>query len=272
MHCTTVPRIGEQPARRVLEGPQHPGLVLGVEVLQVRLGLEQAAAADQDGHLPAARPRGRGGGKRSTSRRIARTRPIPGRGFRPSVRPRRAVEDSELPDPHRGLARTPQVLGEIRRGRVAVLQPLRQRPEAGLLQFGRDLAAELTRGLRLVVAHLAEQLADGARPERQVAAEQLVEHHAQAVDVGAAVDPVRRARRPARSAMYAGVPEMTPSSEPPALASSRPRPKSTRTGPRSGEDDVPGLTSRWTISRAWAWARASATAAAIRAASGQAGR
>ena len=37
----------------LLEGPQHLGLVLGVEVLQVRLGFEQAAAADQDGHLPA---------------------------------------------------------------------------------------------------------------------------------------------------------------------------------------------------------------------------
>ena len=69
-------------------------------------------------------------------------------------------------------------------------------------------------------------------------------------------------------AMYAGVPEMTPSSEPPAPASSRPSPKSTRTGPRSGVRMMfAGLTSRWTMSRAWAWARASATAAAIRAAS-----
>ena len=37
----------------LLEGPQHLGLVLRVEVLQVRLGLEQVAAADQDGHLAA---------------------------------------------------------------------------------------------------------------------------------------------------------------------------------------------------------------------------
>ena len=35
-----------------LEGPQHLGLVLRVAVFQVRLGLEQVAAADQDGHLP----------------------------------------------------------------------------------------------------------------------------------------------------------------------------------------------------------------------------
>ena len=89
------------------------------------------------------------------------------------------------------------------------------------------------------------------------------------------VRPSIRCAAPATcsGAMYAGVPEMTPSSEPPAPASSRPSPKSTRTGPRSGVRMMfAGLTSRWTMSRAWAWARASATAAAIRAASGQAGR
>ena len=37
----------------LLERPQHLGLVLRVEVLQIRLGLEQVAAADQDGHLAA---------------------------------------------------------------------------------------------------------------------------------------------------------------------------------------------------------------------------
>ena len=36
-----------------LEGSQHLGLVLGVEVLQVRLGFEHAATANQDGYLPA---------------------------------------------------------------------------------------------------------------------------------------------------------------------------------------------------------------------------
>ena len=57
------------------------------------------------------------------------------------------------------------------------------------------------------------------------------------------------------------------------LASSRARPKSTSTGVRSAVRMMfAGLTSRWTMSRAWAWARASATAATIRAASGQAGR
>ena len=180
----------------LLEGPHHPGLALRVEILQVRLGLEQAAAADQDGHLPALGVAGAAAERRSASRSATaatrRTRartcspvgttagggPEPGRGGRPLG----------------GRARAPQVLGEVRRGGVAVLEPLRQRLEAGPLQLGRDLAAELTRGLRLVVAHLPEQLAGVAGAERQVAAEHLVEHHAQAVDVGAAVDPVRLAR------------------------------------------------------------------------------
>ena len=73
-------------------------------------------------------------------------------------------------------------------------------------------------------------------------------------------------------AMYAGVPEMTPSSPPPAAVSSSPSPKSTRTGPRSGVRMMfAGLTSRWTVSRACAWASASAKAAAMRAASCQLG-
>ena len=37
----------------LLECPHHPGLALRVETLQILLGLKQAAAADQDGHLPA---------------------------------------------------------------------------------------------------------------------------------------------------------------------------------------------------------------------------
>ena len=45
-----------KPAHRLLagllEGPQHLGLILRVE-LQIRLGLKQVAAADQDGHLAA---------------------------------------------------------------------------------------------------------------------------------------------------------------------------------------------------------------------------
>ena len=57
-----------------------------------------------------------------------------------------------------------QVLGEVRRGGVAVLLPLRQRLEAGPFQLGRDVADELARGLRLVVAHLPQQLPECRSP------------------------------------------------------------------------------------------------------------
>ena len=68
-----------------------------------------------------------------------------------------------------------------------------QRLQAGAFQLGRHVTGELTRRLWLIVAHLAKQLASLSRPERQTAAEHLVEHHAQAVYVRAAVDAVRRA-------------------------------------------------------------------------------
>ena len=49
-----------------LEGPQHVGLVLRLEVPQIGIGLEEVAAADQDGHLPALSLAGAtpGGGRR----------------------------------------------------------------------------------------------------------------------------------------------------------------------------------------------------------------
>ena len=53
-----------------------------------------------------------------------------------------------------------QVVGEVCCGGVAVLLPLRQRLQAGAFQLGRDVAGELTRGLRLVVMHLPQQLAE----------------------------------------------------------------------------------------------------------------
>ncbi len=86
-----------------------------------------------------------------------------------------------------------QILGEVCRGGVAVLELLSHRLEASALERGRDVAEELARGLGLVVAHLPEELGDLARPEWQAAAEHLVQHHAQAVDVSTAVDAVRRA-------------------------------------------------------------------------------
>jgi len=51
-HRVTRERGPDDLLARLAEGPQHPGLVLRVES-QVRLGLEQVAATDQDGHLAA---------------------------------------------------------------------------------------------------------------------------------------------------------------------------------------------------------------------------
>ena len=47
-------RTAHRPLARLLEGPQHAGLILRVEC-QERLGLEQVAAAHQNGHLAALR-------------------------------------------------------------------------------------------------------------------------------------------------------------------------------------------------------------------------
>jgi hypothetical protein len=72
----------------------------------------------------------------------------------------------------------PHVVGEVRRSGEAVLLPLGHRLEADALQLGRDVADELPRGLRLVVAHLPQQLQQVGRIERHAAGEQLVEYHA----------------------------------------------------------------------------------------------
>ena len=86
-----------------------------------------------------------------------------------------------------------QVVGEVGRCGVSVLEPLRHRPQAGAFQLGRDFAAELARRLRVIVAHLPEKFGSVARPKWQAAAEHLVQDHSETVDVGATVDPVRRA-------------------------------------------------------------------------------
>ncbi len=86
------------------------------------------------------------------------------------------------------------MLGKVGRGRVAVLQALGERLHAGLLQLWRDIANNLTRGLRIVVLHLPQQLPDVTRPEWQVSAKHLVKHDAQAVNVGAAVDAMGHSR------------------------------------------------------------------------------
>ena len=69
----------------LLEGPQHLGLVLRVEVLQIRLGLEQVAAADQDGHLPALGLAGAAAGRGRRQDDAAAMRPSRTRASRPSA-------------------------------------------------------------------------------------------------------------------------------------------------------------------------------------------
>ena len=98
----------------LLEGPHHPGLALRVETLQVLLGLEQAAAADQDGHLPALGLAGAAAGGGRTSTMTAVTRPTRTRASRPSARPRRVARaTARRPAPRRagtrasGLRRSP---------------------------------------------------------------------------------------------------------------------------------------------------------------------
>ena len=88
-----------------------------------------------------------------------------------------------------------QVRGEVPCGGVAILLPLRQRLEARPSQLGRDVADELPGRLRLVVTHLPQEFLAIGRPEGQAPGEHFVKHHAQAVDVGAAVDAVGRAGR-----------------------------------------------------------------------------
>jgi hypothetical protein len=70
------------------------------------------------------------------------------------------------------------------------LETLGESLEADLLQLRRDIAAKLARWLRLVIAHLSEQLAGSLRTKRHTAAEHFVKHYTQTVDVGASVDPV----------------------------------------------------------------------------------
>ena len=79
-----------------------------------------------------------------------------------------------------------------RRRRVAPPRLLGHRLEADRLQVARDVVVERRGRPRLVVQHLVQQHPRRAA-ERQLAGQQLVEDHAEAVDVGAAVDLVRLA-------------------------------------------------------------------------------
>ncbi len=172
---------------RLQKRQQHVRLILRVQ-LQIRLGPERVAATDQNGQLPALGLTGE---------------PNPGRG--PSVRGRwhgrrlrrggrrrggrRRCRSDRRPG---GLDHPLKVFGEVGRRGVPILLALRERLQADALQVRRDVAHELTRRLRLIVAHLPQQLRDFGRPERRTARQELVQHDAQAIEVGAPVDAVRR--------------------------------------------------------------------------------
>ena len=82
------------------------------------------------------------------------------------AQPETATTTTSRPVRQADCAHAPQVLGEVGRGRIAVLQALRECLQAGLFQLRRNIANKLTRGLRLVVVHLPQQLPNVARPER----------------------------------------------------------------------------------------------------------
>ena len=83
---------------------------------------------------------------------------------------------------------------------VAPAGLLGHRLQADRLQVARDAVVEAARRPRLVVQHLVQQHPRGAA-ERQLAGQQLVEDHAQAVDVAAAIDLVAPRRGPAPGLM-----------------------------------------------------------------------
>jgi len=106
------------------------------------------------------------------------------RGHRLHRRKRRRFEGGEQPD---GAA---QCLGEVGGGGEAVGRQLRQPLQARRLQRRGNVRAELPWRRRVVLAHLADDLA-GVRPaERRPAAEEAVQRGGEAVHVGAAVGPV----------------------------------------------------------------------------------
>jgi hypothetical protein len=189
----------------LLERVQHASLVLRVE-FQIRLGLELLAATDQHGQLAAL-------GLTSASNRRRRRRLDSSarrrRRLDSSKRRRRRDVDLKRRRRRRGglergrcsgcrggrrrgrLTHALQILGEVPRRGVPILLVFRERLEAGSLQVQRNIAHELTRGLRLIVAHLPQQLHEVGRPEREAASQQLIQHNAQTVDVRAAVDAMR---------------------------------------------------------------------------------
>ena len=177
-----------------LERSQHADLIFRVE-LQVRLGIEQVAAADEHRQLTALGLAGtalrgtlRRGRRRTPDRDeagAAAPAPPAGMPMRSRLRGRRLGNGQE---------QSAQVFGEVGGRGVAILLSFRERLETDTLHFDRDVRDDLARRLRLVFAHLPQKLQRVVRPERHVAGEHLVEDDAEAVDVGPAVDAMGRAR------------------------------------------------------------------------------
>ena len=170
------------------------------------------------------------------------------------------------------LQKPPQVVGQLPRRGVAPARLLGHRLQADRLQVAGDVVVEAPRAARLVVQHLVQQHPRRAA-ERQLAGQQLVEDHAQAVDVAAAVDAVRLApgllgAHVGRRAQHLAVDRHRDLAR---LALGQAEVHQVRPAV-AVEHDVDGLTSRWTTPCSWAYCSASATAATSSAASRGGGR
>ena len=137
-----------------------------------------------------------------------------------------------------------------RRGGVTLGGSLRQRLQADPLELARDRIVDLARRSGLGMDDLLHDLLLRAAPERPAAAEQLVEHDADAEDVRAAVEPdgPRPGLAPGSytpSCRRAG----SPCRGPRPSAPGRSRPSEGTPSPSSRM--FAGLMSRW--NRSWVW-------------------
>jgi hypothetical protein len=138
---------------RILECPQDLCLIFRIK-FKIRIGFEKIAAACQYRYLAsfsfadATLGRRRRDVIRPQCGRTRRSR-FPGWYL--------TWQRSEKAGLGVGRDDAAQVLGKICRGGVAVLLSLGQRHQAGPFDFGREVANELTRWLRLVVSHLAKR-------------------------------------------------------------------------------------------------------------------
>ena len=86
------------------------------------------------------------------------------------------------------LEEPPQVVGQLLGRRVAVLRLLGHRLVDDGLEVGGNRGVELAQRRRLVLGNLAEELAAVGAVEGRLQGQELVEGHAQRVDVGPAVE------------------------------------------------------------------------------------